>query len=287
MFQVQKLIDVFEAYELSDFRTKVRIVPDRGALVSHFEVDGASILYLDRATYADPSKNVRGGIPVLFPVCGPLREGSFQVDGMTYSMKQHGLARQLPWRMVGADTGECAALELELVSTPQTLSQYPFEFQVLFRFEVRDGRLLLRQTYRNRSQLEMPVQFGFHPYFQVSDKTQLRFDIPATRYLDNKTNKQGDFSNRFDFAQEEIDWTFPGLTSSRASVADRARGIQLELEYDEHFPYLVFWSLRGKDFVCPEPWSAGRFAMNTGEGRSVIPPGGSLLADFSLRVSKL
>src|SRR5438132_2165715 len=65
------------------------VVPERGGLVTRFRVQGRGLLYLDEATLADRSKNVRGGVPVLFPIAGKAPEGG--------AMKQHGFARNRAW----------------------------------------------------------------------------------------------------------------------------------------------------------------------------------------------
>ena len=71
------LLGVMDTITLTEGDTRVEIAPARGALVTRLVVKGQELLYLDRATLDDPSKNVRGGIPVLFPFAGRLDgEGS-------------------------------------------------------------------------------------------------------------------------------------------------------------------------------------------------------------------
>src|SRR5262245_48306902 len=73
------------------------VVPQRGGLVSRFCVGDEEILYMDPETLADRTKNVRGGIPVLFPVAGRLSGDRYTRDGRSFPMRQHGLARLAPW----------------------------------------------------------------------------------------------------------------------------------------------------------------------------------------------
>ena len=63
------------------------VVPSRGAIVAGLRIGGTEVLYLDRATLDDPAKNVRGGIPVLFPFAGKLADGTLGLTGT--KMKQH------------------------------------------------------------------------------------------------------------------------------------------------------------------------------------------------------
>jgi galactose mutarotase-like enzyme len=51
---------------------RLLVVPERGGLITGWRCNGVEWLYLDVQRFADPSKLVRGGIPVLFPICGGL-----------------------------------------------------------------------------------------------------------------------------------------------------------------------------------------------------------------------
>ena len=53
----------FEEIEIRSGNVSAKIAPARGALVTALNVGGKEILYLDRATFEDAPKNVRGGIP--------------------------------------------------------------------------------------------------------------------------------------------------------------------------------------------------------------------------------
>src|SRR5687767_13591779 len=93
-------------------RSSATIVPARGAIVSSFAIDDRELLYLDPATLADPSRNVRGGIPVLFPSPGKLDGDHYSRGGRSGEMKQHGFARDLAWSVVGAAAPERVVLLL-------------------------------------------------------------------------------------------------------------------------------------------------------------------------------
>jgi len=79
----------------------VEVVPERGALVTALRVGSHDVLYLDRDTLADPAKNVRGGIPLLFPFAGKLADETLTLTGT--KMKQHGFARNRAWSVTERD----------------------------------------------------------------------------------------------------------------------------------------------------------------------------------------
>lgn len=288
MFEVSRASEQPEIYLLKDTSsgTEARVAPQRGGMLVSLVVDGKELLYLDRETFDDPSKNVRGGIPLLFPICGPLQDSVYQVDGMEHRMNQHGFARGRRWRAMETGTSEAASVTLELESDRELHRSYPWDFRLDYTYSVKGKTMRLEQLFKNRSETPMPMQFGLHPYFRVGDKERLQFDIPATRYQDTRTWTEGTYTS-FPFDADAIDWVFLDVSRHEASLTDPDRGLKITLRFGEAYPYLVFWTLKGAEFVCLEPWSARRFAMNTGEGLVRIPPGETFQTWVEIEASSL
>ena len=141
------------------------IVPERGAICSRLRLGGEELLYLDRATLEDPSKNVRGGIPVLFPIAGKPAPGS--------PLKQHGWARNLPWEPIG-----CGPARLECRLEHE-------QWKLLLTFTLSAQALRLDCALHNAAEEDQPFQLGFHPYFAVGNKSAARVETQATRAFDN------------------------------------------------------------------------------------------------------
>ena len=93
----------FEEVAINHGEVQATVAPSRGALVSRLQIDDKQVLYLDRTTFEDPSKNVRGGIPVLFPYAGKLENGTLKISGT--QMGQHGFGRNRPWEVRGIRPG--------------------------------------------------------------------------------------------------------------------------------------------------------------------------------------
>lgn len=285
MFAIAVEQGQYKTYTLSNpaTNTSLEIIPERGGIVTRWRVKGQEIFYLDEARLADPGLTVRGGIPILFPICGNLPDNTYTYNGQTYTLKQHGFARELPWAVVDQATDR-GSITLSLTSTDQTRAVYPFDFQLLFTYTLDGNKLVVHQRYENHSHAAMPFSAGFHPYFQVLDKTQLEVDIPATHLLDQPTKTTRPFNGIFDFEQDEIDVAFTELSSQSAKVTDRAQGLRITLTQNDEFSIMVFWTVKGKPFYCLEPWTAGRNAMNTGDRLIHLPPGTSLETTFTLAV---
>ena len=241
--------------------------------MTHFRVAGRELLYLDEATLADSTKNVRGGIPLLFPSPGKLEGDRFTRGAAGGAMKQHGFARELPWAVRDTGTNDAAFATVALDANARTLAAYPWEFAAQITFSLRAAVLRLDIVVENRGAEAMPFAFGTHPYFLVRDKAAARIATRATRAFDNVTKKVGPFSG-FDLTASEVDLHLldHGSSSSELTWGD---GSALAIRASSEFGRWVVWTLAGKDFVCLEPWTAPGNALNTGESLLTLPPGGS------------
>ena len=257
-----------EVLELRSGGGSVAIVPGRGAILSHWKAGGRERLYLDAATLADPTKNVRGGVPLLFPAPGKLTDGKFAHAGKTGAMKQHGFARELPWT-VAEKTDDRATLTL--ASNAETRAQFPWEFALTLRVTVSELRVRLALQVANPGPEPLPFDFGIHPYFLVHDKAAATITTAASRAFDNVTKTTGPFTG-FHLAEGETDLHLIDHGSTESTLTT-APGEHVTVRTSPEFGRWVVWTLPGKEFVCLEPWTAPGDALNTGEGLLVLAPG--------------
>ena len=267
----------------SDSAAKVEIVPERGGIATLWSIANQDVFYLDRERFKSPDLSVRGGNPILFPLCGNLPDNKYSVDGKSYEIKQHGFARELPWQVADQNTNDGASLSLILESNQQTKQVYPFDFQLIFTYLLKGNSLKILQEYKNLDTKEMPFSAGFHPYFLCGNKNELEVVIPSQNYQDNKTKQVNAFNGKFDFELEEIDYAFGKLGTNSTSALDQDRRLKLSIEYDAFTTWLVFWTVKGKEFFCLEPWSATRNAFNTGDNLTILKPSQSHKAAVEYR----
>jgi galactose mutarotase-like enzyme len=259
-----------ETVELRDSTgATVAIAPARGALVTRFRTggQGREVLYLDEATLLDASKNVRGGIPLLFPSPGKLADGRYTRDGSTGALKQHGFARDLPWAV--SDLGP-SSVTLSLRSSDATRAAYPWDFTATLRASLADGALRLAFRVANDGPRPIPFGFGIHPYFLVDDKAGATISTAATRAFDNVSGAVVPFHG-FSLGSGETDLHL--LDHGGTSSTLTADGHALTVRGSEELRRWVVWTLPGKPFVCVEPWTSPGDALNSGEGLVVLEPG--------------
>jgi galactose mutarotase-like enzyme len=252
---------------LTDADNRVSIAPGRGALVTSFIANGRERLYLDESTFNDLSKNVRGGVPVLFPTPGKLADDRWSYAGQQGTMKQHGFARLETWSVVSqsANTLICA-----LDSNERTLAQYPWPFAAEIEFALRGTCLRITFRLKNTGATVMPFGIGYHPYFYVADKTRASLPTDATRAFDNRRKATEPF-NGFDFTQDELDLHLFDHSAQQCTLITGESDITLRAS--KHHSLWVIWTLAGKDFICVEPWTSPGNALNTGERLLTLSPG--------------
>jgi galactose mutarotase-like enzyme len=258
----------FETFVISTSQASAEVCPARGGLVTRFSIAGDELLYLDEETFEDLSKNVRGGIPILFPVAGPPPPGS--------KLKQHGFARNSVW--AASATDDAVRLTLEPSDTNRSL--FPFEFRLELTVELVGMRLELRWLVHNRDEKPMPMHFGLHPYFRVAGdkKERVLIETEATKAFDNVT-KQHVEHPRIAFGGAEVDLHLLDH-HAQGTVLHRGDGTKVPLNWSHSFNTLVLWTLPGQPFVCVEPWSAP--SVPAGGGPALLPAGGSSSFAFTV-----
>ncbi len=266
MFAVNSTQLQYLTYTMTDPKlgASISVVPERGGIVTSWLVGGRELFYLDKERFTDPQLSVRGGIPVLFPICGNLPENTYNQQGQTYQLQQHGFARELPWQVVGEQaTEQQASVTVALVSSAATKKVYPFDFRVELEYVFSTNRLEIIQRVTNLTDgVSMPFSIGYHPYFAAADKPGLKFQIPSSEYFD-KQGTAHPYAGSFDYAVGEIDIVFSDLQQSQVQVTE-AGGQTMKMGWTYPHGHVVFWTVPEKDFYCIEPWTARRNAMNTG-----------------------
>lgn len=250
----------------------VTLRPSRGGMVTRFDVGNTHVMFMDQESLNDLTKNVRGGNPVLFPSPGKLAGDAWAHGGKKGAMKQHGFARNLPWRVIGSVDGASPTVALELTSTPDTLAQFPWACSLQMTYSLRGNTLRVDQRVENRGDSPMPYGVGFHPYFFVkdADKKAAHVETKAKRAFDNVTKKPIDLTG-IDLTQKEVDLHLLDHGSTESALTTPAG--EIRLRGSAEYTHWVAWTLTGRDFVCLEPWTAPGDALNTNDRVLTLAPG--------------
>lgn len=245
----------FDEIAIRSGEVQATIAPARGALVSSLQIGDKQALYLDRSTFEDEAKNVRGGIPVLFPYAGKLENGTLKAAGT--QMGQHGFGRNRPWEVKERKPWR---VRMVLMQEESDRKLYPFKFLAEQTCAILPRGLQIELCVFNTGDLAMPVSPGWHPYFSCPalEKGGVKASVAA---VDHKQ-----FSN-----EREFDFGLVAPPLGRATFQIPQLG-SLTLSFSPEMRHLQFWSQPGKDFICIEPFTGPNNTINT-DRRIDISPG--------------
>ena len=103
---------------------KVEICPKGAELVSVYKGQENFLWEIDRSFWDKTS-------PVLFPIVGGLKDGSYEFNGRKYQLPRHGFARDYDFEITES-TEESATFTLK--HSHRTLEIYPFEFTLSIKY---------------------------------------------------------------------------------------------------------------------------------------------------------
>jgi galactose mutarotase-like enzyme len=249
----------------------LRVVPERGGLISGWRCGDREVVYLDLERFLDPAQSVRGGCPVLFPITGGLPDNQLPLPQGTFTLAQHGFARQMPWQLEPLADGR--GVLLQLADTPDTLKAYPFEFLLSMEVRLAPGALEISTTISNRSDSPMPFSFGLHPYFNLSSLGGVRFEGLPDDCLNHLTMAPASTAEQMQRMEDGIDLLV--RPSGPVRLVDEAAATSLELQLSHPFDLVVLWTEPPRPMVCIEPWSGPRQALLSGDRKIELAPGTS------------
>jgi len=266
-----------------DQHNYIKFCPERGGLITNWVSDGNEILYFDEKRFMDKTKSIRGGIPILFPICGNLNTSS-SVFGTEYlQLIQHGFARDLQWQHSFNENEKSLCLFLN--ESRKTKKYYPFDFELRIEINLKINCLEFKITIYNKTDFAMPINFGLHPYFNISDFKNLEF-------IDNPLNCQDQKRNTISKTLDELNKINLGVdllmyTSGRSSFRDNILKREVTLNHPYPFDLGVIWSDPPRRMICLEPWTSPRNSFVDGFRNIMIHSGDSKRLNASIEIKSL
>jgi len=252
---------------------QITCFPSRGGLITSWTCSGQERLYFDRERFADPSKSVRGGIPILFPICGNLPGDQLELEHATYPISQHGFARDLPWALKVLD--DSTGIELCLDSDESTLCYYPYQFRLRICYCLEPFSLAITIDVQHLSDgiSDMPFSFGLHPYFAISALENVTVEGLPAQCFSHHTMAPTASQSELERLPAGID-LLAGPTAC-VRLVDHGTGSEIAMQMHSPLDLAVVWTDPPRPMVCLEPWTAPRGALATGDRCLWLTPGES------------
>ncbi|MET3114369.1 galactose mutarotase-like enzyme [Pedobacter sp. CG_S7] len=206
--------------------------------------------------------------PVLFPVVGALKADSYTFKEKKYTLSRHGFARDMLFSFKQISATEVL---FTLKNNTETLENYPFEFDLGIRYEIRGATLTCTYEVFNPGVEPLLFSIGGHPAFAVPlngsenyNDYYLQFnkdkELCTHRIVDNLIGEQtrlialegGKLLLNHDLFEEDA-LVVKNLKSNRISLLNSSNSHGFHFDF-ESFPYFGIWAAKNADFVCLEPW---------------------------------
>lgn len=245
--------------------------------------------------------------PVLFPIVGRVWDNTYRCEGETYSLGQHGFARDMEFQLVSITDNE---VWYRLTDNEETHKKYPYNFCLEIGYRIEQKKIHVMWRVKNTGTGDMYFQIGAHPAFyfpgfDASTKERGYFGFDKKEGLEYiLIGEKGCANTDVHYPLELKDGLLPMNTSTFDSDAlilengqvgevalyDNSRKAVLRLLFDA--PVVGLWSPPGKNapFVCIEPWYGRCDRMNfDGEYKEKdwiqhLPENGTFDGDYVIEI---
>ncbi|RHN26291.1 aldose 1-epimerase family protein [Streptococcus parasanguinis] len=219
-----------------------------------------------------------GQAPVLFPICGSVRNGQVQYhlkDGVkTGQLPRHGLIRKREFELKEQTDHR---LVFEITYNDESLQNYPYHFRVEIIYELQGKEITITNRVQNlESDQVMPYFIGGHPAFRcplladedyedyelifekeescsvplLFTETGLVDRLQRTPFLDHSRS----LPLRHELFEKDA-IILDQLASKSVQLLSKKSGKGLEFAFAD-FENLVLWSTNNKGpFIALEPWT--------------------------------
>lgn len=216
-----------------------------------------------------------GTAPVLFPICGGLKNDKYTYHGREYSVEKHGFARNSEFKVVKQNALSAKFL---LESTPETLKQFPWEFKLYITYTLHGSAIDVKYEVFNLSDDNMYMSIGSHEAYACSGgienydiiferrETLFAHDVVGSLIADTVTPiiKDTDTLPLYYRYFEKDALVFKDVKSGYATLRNRITGESVSVD----FPgcnYLLLWTKPSAGFICIEPWTGIPPMENAGD----------------------
>ena len=270
------MITIQNAYLTAAFNTV-------GAELKSLVMDGQEYIW-----HGDP--NIwKSSCPILFPVCGGMKEDRYTYKGVEYPMTRHGFARTREFAVESHTENQVVFLQ---TSDEETKKMYPFDYELRVQYTLEGKSLQILYTVTNKGQETMYFSIGSHEgYFTPEGVEDYDILFPQKETL-NSNILCGTLvsANQMPIIKEQnylpiyekyfmIDTlVFKDLVSRSAILRNRKTGRAIRVDFPDA-KYFMVWHKPSAPFLCLEPWNGigdalgSSYAIEEKEGINLLSAG--------------
>ncbi len=243
-------------------------IAKRGAELKSLIKDGVEYIY-------PPQSAIWGkSAPLLFPICGSVKDDTYTHKGKTYHIGKHGFAQFMTYDVEEISEDRVVFL---LRENEETLSQYPFAFALRVIYELKENTLRVTYSVTNPSDEEMYFSIGAHEGYYTPEGIEdydIHFECPITldhtpllgplttdlriRMLTEGTTLP--MYEKYFLIDALVFENFPVHTLTLRNRKN-GRGVKVDFPFAKN---LLLWHKPSAPYLCIEPWAGIPDRLGTG-----------------------
>ena len=202
--------------------------------------------------------------PLLFPICGGLKDDKYKYNGKEYVLPKHGFGRNVKFITEYVDNEKVI---LTHKSNDTTKLSFPFDYELRIIYTLKEKSLSVVYQVDNVSQGVMYFSIGAHEGYYTPEGIE-DYDVifPKAETLNSYILYGNILSDQtIPIIREStvlplyekyftIDaMVFKDLQSKSAILRNRKNGKAIKLDFD-FAPYFLIWHKPNAPYICLEPW---------------------------------
>lgn len=198
--------------------------------------------------------------PVLFPICGGMKDDTYTLNGISYNMPKHGFCRDAEF-LVESFTEDEAVFYIE--TTKERFELFPFDFRFTITYRIANGSLEVYYTVDNLGKDTMYFSVGSHEAYacpegiedyRIEFEKEERLESlviednlirPRTVLISESTKE---LPLKYDYFKVDA-LCFRNLKSKKVWLVGGGR--RIEVSWDD-FEFVLFWTKQEAPFMCIE-----------------------------------
>lgn len=203
--------------------------------------------------------------PLLFPICGGLKDDKYLYNGTEYHLQKHGFVRSAPFEVERADDTFAVFC---IRSNAETKKQYPFDYELRVIYTLSQKSIKIEYEVANKGENKMYFNIGSHEGYYTPEgiedydvifpeKETLSARVLYGNLLSNQTLPIIKESNVLPLYEKHfiIDaLVFTDIKSRSATLRNRKTGRALTVDFPD-MPYFLIWHKPNSPYICLEPWN--------------------------------
>lgn len=206
-----------------------------------------------------------GSCPLLFPICGGLKDDKYTFNGKEYTLKKHGYARFTTFEIENKTDSSVVFLHKSDIDTKKS---FPFDYELRVIYTLTDKTVKIDYSVKNLTDGTMYFSIGSHEGYYTPEGIE-DYDVifPQNETLGAYALYGNLLSNQqlpilkdsnilplYDkyFTVDAL--IFKDLKSKSATLRNRKTGKAVRVDFPDA-DYFLLWHKPNSPFMCLEPWS--------------------------------